>query len=103
MWICLNDAFISAVESDDDPSILKVRARKKEHLKQLFPERTIYTTKHTDYAHRVFVGRKAFTKMLAQRVAEIDYGNFKDSVKDNDLHNLYADFWELHWKYQQTK
>ena len=101
MWICFNDAFISAVESDDDANVFKVRARKKQHLKTLFPGKKIYTTENTDYRHRVFVSRKAFARMVADRIEQVDYTNFKDSVEDKKLHDLYADFWELHWKYQQ--
>lgn len=100
MWVCLNDAFVSAVESDTDPNILKVRARKREHLTTLFPGKKIYSSKNTDYAYRVFVGRKAFAKLVANRVMDINYGNFKDSVLDDELHDLYADFWTLHYKYQ---
>jgi hypothetical protein len=100
MWICFNNAFISAVESDDDPNVLKVRARKREHLETLFPGKKIYWSKETDYAYRVFVGRKAFTNMVSNRISEIDYSNFKDSVDDKELHDLYADFWTLHYRYQ---
>jgi hypothetical protein len=101
MWICFNDAFISAVEAEDNPNVLKVRARKKGHLKTLFPGKKIYTTEHTDYRHRVFVTRKAFARMVTDRIHELHYDNFKDSVGDTRLHDLYADFWELHWRYQQ--
>ena len=31
------------------------------------------------------------------KVLDICYGNFKDSVKDKGLHNLYAGFWTDHW------
>jgi hypothetical protein len=100
MWICFNNAFVSAVESDM-PTVLKVRARKREHLATLFPGKKIHTSKDTDYAYRVFVNRKAFAKLVAKRVMDIDYDNFKDSVEDDRLHDLYADFWQLHGKYQQ--
>jgi hypothetical protein len=103
MWICFNDAFISAVESETDPNILKVRARKREHLETLFPGAKIHTTAKTDYAHRVFVGRKAFARLVVDRIMNIDYDNFKDSVEDNELHDLYADFWTLHYRYQHKQ
>jgi hypothetical protein len=103
MWICFNDAFISAVESETDPTVLKVRARKRKHLKTLFPKKEIYSSEDTDYRFRVFVSRKAFARVLLDRVWDIDYTNFKDSVEDKQLHDLYASFWTLHWKYQQQK
>lgn len=36
MWICLNDAFVSAVQDRNNPNRLCVRARKREHLERLF-------------------------------------------------------------------
>jgi hypothetical protein len=32
----------------------------------------------------------------------IDYTNFKNSVQDDQLHDLYSDFWTLHYRYQHT-
>jgi hypothetical protein len=40
--------------------------------------------------------------VLANRVETIDYGNFKDSVSDPKLHNLYEHFWFLHRRYQDA-
>ena len=101
MWICLNNAFVSAV--DDGNGDLKIRARNRSHLEMLFPGREIVTTKRTDYAYRVFVTKEEFVKVISDRIASIDYGNFKNSVKDRELHDLYADFWQLHYSYQQRQ
>ena len=100
MWVCFNDAFVSAVADPKQPGMLKVRARKKRHLQTLFPKAKIVSTARTDYAHRVFVTKTEFAKLLAERVLAIDYDNFKNSVRDRKLHDLYADFWELHYGYQ---
>ncbi|WP_114944804.1 hypothetical protein [Microvirga calopogonii] len=101
MWICYNDAFVSAVQHRDDPSRLCVRARKKEHLQRLFPAAEIMEIPSRDYACRVLVSKQEFAELVTRRINEIDYPNFKDSVRDDGLHDLYADFWELHWAYQQ--
>ena len=101
MWICLNDAFVSVVASDK-PNELKIRARKKEHLRKLFPLAEILTTDRTDYRFRVFVTKELFTKVLINRLEKIDYGNFKNSVKEDALHDLYLDFWMLHRAYQSA-
>ena len=100
MWICMSDGFVSAVQDHDDPSRLAVRARKREHLERLFPGHEIVTTPDRDYAARVFVSREEFAKVVAERIANIGYDNFKDSVADRRLHDLYLDFWTLHWRYQ---
>lgn len=102
MWICFNDAFVSAVAADPTmPGMLKVRARKREHLVKLFPGKKIHASSRTDYGFRVFVTKEAFADLVAARVHGINYDNFKDSVVDEKLHDLYADFWQLHYYYQR--
>ncbi|WP_445504809.1 hypothetical protein [Microvirga sp. G4-2] len=103
MWICFNDAFVSAVQHRDDPNRLCVRARKREHLQRLLPDAEIIEIPNRDYACRVFVSKKEFAELVTRRINEIDYPNFKNSVRDDGLHDLYADFWELHYRYQQRK
>jgi len=100
MWICLNDAFISAVLDPREPGKLKVRARNIEHLQTLFPGEKIITTKDSDYRHRVIITKEQLEKVLVERLRGIDYDNFKSSVKDDELHKVYADFWHVHYRYQ---
>jgi hypothetical protein len=102
MWVCLNNAFISAVEDYNDPTILKIRARKRSHLSVLFPKARIHesTDFKTDYRFRVFVSKEDFAQLVYEKAMAIDYGNFKNSVADDQLHDLYADFWTLHRGYQ---
>jgi hypothetical protein len=105
MWICLNNAFMSAVINDRDLSktTLKVRARKREHLAEHFPEFDIIETPDADYRFRVIVTKKFLAEKVKEAALNIDYSNFKDSVKDRDLHDLYADFWQLHYDYQRQQ
>lgn len=100
MWICNNDSFVSAVEDKNDNTRLLVRARNKEHLKVLFPDHEIFTNQGTDYAHRVSCSKEEFAKIISDRILSIKYGNFKNSVEDTRLYDLYAEFWGLHWEYQ---
>jgi hypothetical protein len=99
MWICLNDAFVSAVSNGR--GALKVRARKRAHLAKLFPALKIHESNATDYRFRIFIAKAAFAEVVTKKLLAIDYSNFKDSVKDKKLHDLYADFWWLHRKYQE--
>ena len=101
MWICFNDGFVSAVSAGGD--MLKVRARRKEHLISIFPnlKDEIVETKHTDYKYRVFIKRDEFADIVSDRIKKIYYDNFKSSVMDDELHDLYADFWSLHYQYQK--
>jgi hypothetical protein len=104
MWICLNNAFISAVQDEGDANMLRIRARNRRHLETLFPKdkKNILSRKDTDYRFRVFIPKAEFAALLAQKAMEIDYPNFKDSVRDSKLHDLYASFWRLHWGYQRA-
>jgi hypothetical protein len=56
----------------------------------------------TDYRWRTLVDRKALSALVAGRVEKVDYTNFKNSVKDHELHDLYMDFWSRHHRYQET-
>ena len=95
MWICRNDAFLSAVKDVHTPNGLMVRARRKEHLEDAFPDRIdeIYSVPVSDYAWRIRISKFDFTKMLAEYVDDIEYDNFKDSVDDKRLKNFYNEVW----------
>jgi hypothetical protein len=51
--------------------------------------------------YRVIAERKKLAQIVATRINEIDYGNFKDSVENDGLHALYGQFWTLHHQYQR--
>jgi hypothetical protein len=101
MWFCFNDGFLSAVADKRDPMRLMVRARRKKDLLNVFGDVEIIKNAGTDYRWRTFVDRKAFAALVAARVEKINYPNFKNSVGDQDLHDLYLDFWTMHNRYQQ--
>jgi len=103
MWVCLNNAFVSVVRDRNDPRNLLVRARRREHLERLFPGREIVEIPDADYRYRLFVPQEDFTRVVVQRIAAIDYDNFKNSVDDPELHALYERFWELHREYQDHR
>jgi hypothetical protein len=100
MWFCFNNGFVSAVENRDDKDGLVVRARRREHLVDNFPNKNIVVGGSTDYKYRIFIGKKEFAEIIKDRIMDIDYGNFKNSVEDDDLHDLYSQFWRLHYRFQ---
>lgn len=101
MWFCFNDGFISAVQHRDNPEKLVVRARRKEILENLFPGRRIVIGGSRDYNYRVFISKDEFGSIVTERIQNIDYANFKNSVEDDELHSLYEKFWGLHFRYQR--
>jgi len=105
MWLCFNDGFLSVVADKNNPASLLVRARRKQDLLNVCGDDVkVLENAGTDYRWRTFVDRKTFTALVAARVERIGYTNFKNSVKNPDLHDVYMRFWNLHHRYQdQTK
>lgn len=93
MWICFNDAFLSIVAKDCPPDHLLVRARRKGDIERVFPGAKVKESGATDYRYRAVVPRAAVAKVAAERIMSIDYGNFKNSVEDDDLHAAYSRIW----------
>lgn len=101
MWICFNDGFVSVVKDKLNINELVIRARRKDILETLLPGKEITTLTVSDYKYRTYCSKEEFSKLLVDRVSDIEYTNFKDSTTDPDLHDLYGDMWQLHYFYQR--
>jgi hypothetical protein len=96
MWICLSDSFLSVVSSDQDPTVLMVRARRRGDIEATFGEGFKVTTiPGRDYQFRAFIPREIVGATIAEHLFHIDYGNFKASVKDRNLAHAYRDIWHI--------
>lgn len=95
MWICLNNSFVSIVESKDDSSKVYVRSRRKDDLENFLGEGEwqILETPRRDYRYRLLIDKAVLSKILADSVSKITYGNFKDSVEDGSLSRMYHEVW----------
>ena len=102
MWIFTPYGFFSAVTDRNNHNrlLIRTRARKdldefrKNYCRRLGP--TIDSKqlgRGSDYPFRAFVGKKAFSNAMSRVIADMTYGNFKSSVKDNTRHNVYMDVW----------
>jgi hypothetical protein len=101
MWFCFKNAFVSAVQHNEKPDILVVRARRRKHLEVLFPHHEIIGMVGSDYKWRCFVDKSHFAELVRRTIMEIDYDNFKNTVKDQDLHEMYMDIWTAGWVMQK--
>lgn len=97
MWLNLNNAFLSIVEPHraargNSPTLL-VRARRPGDIERVFPNAKVEVIDRRDYMFRAVIDRKLVAEALAAQVMGINYGNFKNSVADHDLHDAYARTW----------
>lgn len=108
MWIASTDGFISIVQHREFPDTLLVRARVQKDLLCLFPEAAILETLDADYRFRVLVSKKDVAALIAQKILDLDYPNFKNKIANvpsqKDKLTAYHEIWEVMWQYgkQQT-
>ena len=122
MWTATTQGFFSAVQHRDDPRLLVVRTRDHSDAQTLMtwyaawrsdmakvlhalsgkpapvegPAPAITTYAWSDYPWRVIMPRSAWGAFLAESVEDLDYGNFKDAVKERQGYSraeVYAKVW----------
>lgn len=94
MWLALNDCFLSIVKKDCPEDSLLVRARRPGDIEKVFGRRTKVTrATDADYLYRAVIAKDDVVRAMQDEVLRISYGNFKDSVADDDLHDAYMKVW----------
>jgi hypothetical protein len=94
MWLCMNSAFLSIVFKDCAEDELMVRARRRGDIEKVFPDAKVMKSTNSDYLYRAAIPRNEVAMAVAAQIQDIDYGNFKSSVKDNFLHQTYLKVWQ---------
>lgn len=87
MWIFTKDGFVSAVAHDTDPDLIRVRARKREHLvHSLGPVDVIdFGSDAADYRFHADVDRADFAAFLVDAVENLDYtSHVKEEIAGDD-------------------
>lgn len=102
MWVCLKNSFLSIVDKECQPGELLVRARRPGDIEAVFPAAVVKKSTTTDYAYRAVIKRVDVAEAMTAEVMGIRYPNFKNSVRDDALHNAYAAFWNVHARLQPT-
>jgi hypothetical protein len=93
MWAMFSDSFLSIVSRDCGPDELLVRARREGDIERVFPDAEVRRDTKADYLFRAVIPRQAVALAIAQKIDDIDYPNFKDSVTDDALHRAYMAVW----------
>lgn len=94
MWVFTNHGFFSIVKIiDASPDAFYIRARRKEHLETYFNGKAIIKSDGSDYRYRIILTRKELFNFYAALPVDIDYTNFKDSIKDPVLQVFASKIW----------
>lgn len=94
MWIGLNDGWLSIVANRNDDETLLVRARSESHIMSAFPDCDMFVLKNADYPYRAYIARYLVANVVSQRLIETEYDNFKASVRDEKLYDMYTNMWQ---------
>ena len=106
MWLCTNRGFYSVVKIDPrygeqgdntKDEIYAVRARSEKHLHCF--NKKVFVYPYSDYEFRVYLTESELQSWVLKEVNRIDYTNFKNSVKDDRLHDFFVGIWHLGVKY----
>ena len=101
MWIQFNNAFLSIVENREKTIELLVRARVKGDIEKVFPEADVFEDNNADYKYRAFISKAIVAEKLMLKVTEINYDNFKNSVKEIERKKVYVNIWAELRKFQK--
>ena len=98
MWIFTDTSFVSIVrpkKGKGRKESLVVRGRVKGDIEALFPKAKVRVTPARDYLYRAVVSRKVVAEVLAKKVMDIDYDNYRDAItaKAKDRHDAYVSVW----------
>lgn len=102
MWLMVSNAFLSVVHKDCQPDELLVRARVKGHIEAVFPDAKVTESTHTDYRYRAVLPRAVVAQALADQAMNLNYGNYKNTVKNNRFHDALARVWSVMASLQPT-
>lgn len=95
MWVFLSDSFLSVVQKPGQTDTLTVRARIAGDIERVFPDAVVQAGRGTDYKYRAEVARTKVMETLAAQIANLQYANFKATVKDRARHDAYMDVWAV--------
>ena len=101
MWIQFNNAFLSIVENRENTTELLVRARVKGDIEKVFPEADVFEDNNADYKYRAFISKVIVAEKIMLKVTEINYDNFKNSVKEIERKKVYGNIWAELRKFQK--
>lgn len=105
MWVFMNDAFFSVVKDRNNENGVVVRARVGGDLENVFGyDHDVLETDDSDYRFRMFLDQGYVSNVIADRVNNINYTNFKDSISKTDTtrKGYYTRVWAVMYDWQES-
>lgn len=109
MWLFTPEGFYSAVAHNTKRDTIIVRTRDRGDIARLakrFPRHKLVIGGGTDYAYRIELSRKEWSKYVAKSARDIRYPNFKDEVtrvQGRWRHELYLRVWSVMYEAFQPR
>ena len=100
----MNDAFFSVVKDRDVEDGVVVRARVGGDLEKVFgSNHEVIASSDSDYRFRMFLNQEYVANVIAERVSNINYPNFKNSIdkKDTNRKGYYTRVWSVMFDWQE--
>ena len=102
MWILMNDAMLSVVRHTDQKDKMLVRARLAGDIERVFPSAQVAVGGGSDYRFRAVLPEKEVADAVSKRLLDINYGNFKASVREPKRHDAYFKVWDVMHQMQEA-
>lgn len=87
MWVVKNNSFVSIVQDRNDASMVFIRGRRESDVRNFIGSFASFVdvveTPENDYQFRVHVSKVVLADMMLAATYEVDYPNFKDSIKND--------------------
>ena len=99
MWLFVSGGFLSIVAHRHQPDDLLVRARHPNHIQAVFPDAQVTFMRGADYPYRAVLGREVVQAAVAEYLCTMNYDNFKNSIEDDEYHDVCLDVWRTMWAY----
>jgi len=101
MWILMNDAMLSIVRHTQQPGVMLVRARLAGDIERIFPAAQVVVGGGTEYRFRAVLLEAEVADAVSRRLLDINYGNFKASVREPKRHDAYFKVWSTMHRLQE--
>ena len=99
MWLFVSGGYLSIVAHRHQPDDLLVRARHPDHIQAVFPDAQVVFMRAADYPYRTVLPRALVLQAVGEYLLSMQYDNFKNSIIDDEYHDVCFDVWRTMWAY----